>query len=114
MKKNYSFTIIALITSSLIQAQTESYLPFENRELTIEKVMALIVLLFVYFIPTIISWNKKSNKYLFVFNLLAAWTVLCWFISFVWALQINRQHARILAKEKKALKKAEKLKSSTT
>lgn len=59
-----------------------SYLPFENRELTIEKVMAGVVMLFVYFIPTIMSWNKKNSKYLFVFNLLTAWTVLCWFISF--------------------------------
>ena len=90
-----------------------SYLPFENRELTIEKVMAGAVMLFVYFIPTIMSWNKKNSKYLFVFNLLTAWTVLCWFISFVWALQINRQQARILAKEKKARKKDKKLKSST-
>jgi hypothetical protein len=40
MKKDYSFTLIALITSSLIQAQPEIYLPFENRELTIEKIMA--------------------------------------------------------------------------
>ena len=113
MKKNYSFTIITLITSSLIHAQTESYLPFENRELTIEKVMAGIVMLFVYFIPTIMSWNKKNGKYLFVFNLLTAWTVLCWFISFVLALQINRQHARILAEEQKARKKDKKLKSTT-
>ena len=109
MKKNYSFTIITLITSNFIYAQTQNYLPFENRELTIEKVMAGIVMLFVYFIPTIMSWNKKNGKYLFVFNLLTAWTVLCWFISFVWALQINRQHARILAEEKKV----KKLKSCT-
>ncbi|MNQ68744.1 hypothetical protein D3C85_833080 [compost metagenome] len=112
MKKNYSFTLITLLPSSLIQAQPEIYLPFENRELTIEKVMAGIVMLFVYFIPTIMSWNKKNNKYLFVFNLLTAWTVLCWFISFVWALQINRQHARILDQEKKVRKKDKKLKSS--
>ena len=114
MKKNYSFTLIALLSTTLIQAQTEIYLPFENRELTIEKVMAEAVMLFVYFIPTVMSWNKKNSKYLFVFNLLTAWTVLCWFISFVWALQINRQHARILAEEKKARKKYKKLKSSTT
>jgi len=62
--------------------------------------MAETAMLFVYFILTILFWNKKNSKYLFVFNLLTAWTVLCWFISFVWALQINRQHARILDNEK--------------
>ena len=110
MKKKHSFVLATLVTSSLIHAQTQNYLPFENRELTIEKVMAGVVMLFVYFIPTIMSWNKKNSKYLFVFNLLTAWTVLCWFISFAWALQINRQHGRILAEEKKD----KKLKSSTT
>jgi uncharacterized membrane protein len=67
------------------------------------------IMLFVYFIPTIMSWNKKNGKYLFIFNLLTAWTVLCWFISFVWPLQINRQHARILAEEKKARRKLKNL-----
>ncbi|MDR7372575.1 superinfection immunity protein [Flavobacterium aquidurense] len=114
MKKNYSFTLLASLTSSLIQAQTKINLPFENRELTIEKVMAGAVVLFVYFIPTIILWNKRNSKYLFVFNLLTAWTVLCWFISFVWALQINRQHVRILAEERKIRKRDKNLKSSTT
>ena len=71
-------------------------------------------MLFVYFIPTIISWNKKNSKYLFVFNLLTAWTVLCWFVSFVWALDISRKHSVILAEEKVARKKDKKLKSSTT
>lgn len=66
-------------------------------------------MLFVYFIPTIMSWNKKNSKYLFVFNLLTAWTVLCWFISFVLALQINRQHARIWLKRRKQGRKLKNL-----
>lgn len=65
MKKNYSFTLIALLTSSLIQAQTEIYLPFENRELTIEKVMAGAVMLFVYLYQRLIHGIKKTaNTYL--------------------------------------------------
>jgi hypothetical protein len=75
--------------------------------------MAGTVMLFVYFIPTIISWNKKNSKYLLIFNFLTAWTVLCWFISFLWALNINRQHAVVLDEEKKARKKAKKVKSAT-
>jgi len=108
MKRNYFFTLIALITSSFIHAQTESYLPFENRELTIEKVMAGIVLLFVYFIPTIISWNKRNSKLLMVCNLFIGWTGIGWFLSLLWALNINRQHTIIIVQEKKKRKQDKK------
>lgn len=86
-----------------------SGLPFENSELTVGKMMAGMVVLFVYFIPTILSWNKKNSRYLAVFNLLMAWTVFGWFVSFVWALNINRQHGRILIEEKKKKKEAKKI-----
>lgn len=76
-----------------------SGLPFENDEITIEKIMAGIVVLFVYFIPTIISWNKKNSRFLIFFNVLAAWTGLGWFIAFVWALNISRKHSSLVAEE---------------
>ena len=90
-----------------------SSLPFENNEITIEKVMAGIMLLFVYFIPTIISWNKKNSKFVIAFNTITAWTILGWLIAFVWALNISRQHKVVLAEEKKKRKKMkrDKLKS---
>ena len=108
MKKNYSFTLIAFITSGFIHAQTESYLPFENRDLTIEKIMAGLVLLFVYFIPTIISWKKRNSKFLMVCNLFLGWTGIGWFLSLLWALNINRQHGAIIAHEKKKRKQEKK------
>lgn len=85
-----------------------SSLPFENNEITIEKVMAGIVLLFVYFIPSIISWNKKNSKFLLICNLFVGWAGIGWFISLLWALNINRQHALIIAQEKKKRKQDRK------
>jgi len=85
-----------------------SGLPFENNEVTIEKIMAGIVLLFVYFIPSIISWNKKNSKFLLICNLFIGWTGIGWFISLLWALNINRQHALIITRENKKRKQDRK------
>lgn len=82
-----------------------SSLPFDNTDITIEKIMAGVVVLFVYFIPTIISWDKKKGRYVFVFNLLTAWTVLGWFISFVLALKVSRESKLVQSEMKKKKKK---------
>ncbi|WP_366518009.1 superinfection immunity protein [uncultured Flavobacterium sp.] len=37
---------------------------------------------FVYFISSVIGRDKKNWKYIIIFNLLTAWTVIGWFISF--------------------------------
>ena len=76
-----------------------SSLPFENNDITIEKIMAGMIVLFVYFIPTILSWNKKNSKFLAFFNLLTAWTIFGWFISLVWALKITGNVTKIVEKE---------------
>ena len=72
-------------------------------------------MLFVYFIPTIISWNKKNSKFVIAFNILTAWTILGWFIAFIWSLNVSRQHKVVLAEEKrlkKELKKSKKVSDS--
>lgn len=88
MKMKNLYITISLFTMSFIYGQTteNSGFPFENDDITAGKVMAGMVALAVYFIPTIISRDKKSWKYIFIFNLLAAWTGIGWFIAFAWAL----------------------------
>lgn len=85
--KNLNY-IISLLISNFVYGQTfqNNNLPFENNDITIEKIVAGIVGLFVYFIPSVIGRDKKNWKYIFFFNLLTAWTVMGWFISFFWAL----------------------------
>ena len=88
MKIKNLYFIISFFAINFTRAQPfgESNLPFENNEITIEKVMAGIFALAVYFIPTIISRDKKKWRYIFLFNLLTSWTIIGWFISLVWAL----------------------------
>ena len=84
MKIVSHLTVIFLFTANHIYSQ--SNLPFENNEITIEKIMAGFFALFAYFIPTIIARDKIHFKRIFIFNLLTAWTVFGWFISFVWSI----------------------------
>lgn len=126
MNKKLVYSIIALIFAPFVHGMQidGSNPPFENNDITVGKVMAGMVILVVYFIPTIISWKKRNNKYLLILNVLSAWTVFGWFICFVWALSINRQHGVIIAEEKRKMKeekkkikeakKAEKLKIDNT
>lgn len=110
MKKKRVCSIIALIFAPFVHGMQidGSNPPFENNDITVGKIMAGMVILVVYFIPTIISWKKRNNKYLLILNMLAAWTVFGWFICFVWALNITRQHAKIVLEEKRIRKEEKK------
>lgn len=44
-----------------------------------------VVLLFIYFAPTIIGSRKKNAIAIFVFNALLGWTILGWILALVWA-----------------------------
>jgi hypothetical protein len=50
-------------------------------------VVAIIVGLFVYFIPTIVAGGKKQSTQVFVVNLFFGWSLIGWVIALVWALQ---------------------------
>ncbi|MGI9307165.1 MAG: superinfection immunity protein [Gammaproteobacteria bacterium] len=45
----------------------------------------LLLLLIIYFLPTIIGWNKKQIGGIFVINLFLGWTFLGWIIALAWA-----------------------------
>jgi uncharacterized membrane protein len=68
----------------------QSNLPFENNDFTVGKLMAGILLLFVYFIPALISRDKKDFKKILIINLLTGWTILGWLIVMVWALNARK------------------------
>jgi hypothetical protein len=48
-------------------------------------IIITMILLLVYFIPTIVARGKKNFKAIFVLNLLAGWTFVGWVIALVWA-----------------------------
>jgi hypothetical protein len=45
----------------------------------------LIIAGFLYFLPTILGWNKKNAAAICVLNLFAGWTGIGWLIALVWA-----------------------------
>ena len=98
MKRILRWTLIFLLTANYSYAQ-QSSLPFENNEITIEKIMAGFFAVCVYFIPTIIARDKIHFKRIFIFNLLTAWTVIGWFISFLWAIKAKSNNADTLVLE---------------
>ncbi|NRT16604.1 heme/copper-type cytochrome/quinol oxidase subunit 2 [Flavobacterium sp. 28A] len=98
MKRILRWTLIFLLTANYSYAQ-QSSLPFENNEITIEKIMAGFFAVCVYFIPTIIARDKIHFKRIFIFNFLIAWTVIGWFISFLWAINAKSNNTDTLVLE---------------
>lgn len=74
-------------------------LPFENNEISVEKIMAGMVALAIYFIPTLISRDKIHFRFIFLLNALLGWTVIGWFISFLWALWAKSKHTTLLSED---------------
>lgn len=58
--------------------------------------IALVLFLAIYFIPTMVGCaNGKDNKGgIFVLNLFLGWTLLFWVVALVWACCANKQPAQ--------------------
>jgi hypothetical protein len=54
-------------------------------------VLIVVVGLLLYFLPTIIGWNKKSSQGILLLNLLLGWTLLGWVGALVWAVTSESQ-----------------------
>jgi hypothetical protein len=54
--------------------------------------IALIIVAGLYFLPTIVAFNRnRHNKgAIFVLNLFLGWTVLGWVVSMVWAVSSSQ------------------------
>ncbi len=44
-----------------------------------------ILIITLYFLPTIIGWNHKQFAAIFLLNLLLGWTGLGWIIALIWS-----------------------------
>ena len=57
-------------------------------------VAALLIALFVYFLPTVIARSRRhrDRTAIFVLNLLAGWTFFGWVAALVWSLTSNVEH----------------------
>lgn len=71
------------------------------------ELIAILILLAIYFLPTIVALNRghRSAGAIFFLNLLLGWTLLGWVVSFVWSFTnpaqvvINNQTPKSVADE---------------
>jgi len=97
MKFILRLTLILFSTNYIYAYQNA--LPFENNKITPEKIMAGFFVLGIYFIPSIIARDKTHFKRILIFNLLTSWTIIGWFISFLWALMAKSKNVDLLVLE---------------
>lgn len=50
-----------------------------------ERMIHILILAALYFIPTIIGWNHKNGTAIFLLNLFLGWTFLGWVAALIWA-----------------------------
>ena len=55
-------------------------------------VIGIIILLSLYFLPTIIAFmrNKENKISILALNLFLGWTLIGWVLSLVWALAVDK------------------------
>jgi hypothetical protein len=56
-------------------------------------VVALVVLLIAYFVPTIIAFTRKvkNESAIMTLNFLAGWTLIGWIGALIWAMIADRK-----------------------
>lgn len=47
--------------------------------------IGIILLIILYFLPTIIGWNKKKSTGITLLNLFLGWTFIGWVGALIWA-----------------------------
>ena len=47
----------------------------------------IIILIALYFLPSIAGWNTKGVNGIIVLNIFLGWTVIGWIAALIWAVQ---------------------------
>jgi hypothetical protein len=48
-------------------------------------IIVILIAAFLYFLPTIIAWNKKHVDGVIAINLFLGWTLVGWVVALAWA-----------------------------
>ena len=51
----------------------------------------ILIIIAIYFLPTIISWGKSFVLQVFLLNLFLGWTFLGWIIALIWACKTEKE-----------------------
>jgi hypothetical protein len=58
-----------------------------------------MVVLGMYFVPTIVGWKKKNSGSIMMLNLFLGWTLIGWVIALCWALAVEDDEIEDAASE---------------
>jgi hypothetical protein len=57
----------------------------------IEMIIFSIIILIIYFLPTLIAKGKKGQAGVFVINFFLGWTFLGWIVALTWAVSSEKK-----------------------
>lgn len=55
------------------------------------EIFGVLIILVIYFLPTIVSWGKSFVLQVFLLNFFFGWTFLGWIIALIWACKTEKQ-----------------------
>ena len=67
--------------------------------------IGIVLIGFIYFLPTIIGWNKRNATAILMLNLFLGWTFVGWVIELVWAFTNDTQVQKVVYVETEKEKK---------
>lgn len=85
--------MIGVIKNDLEPSCSKLELVVSNLEVDMEGVIILIVLLAIYFAPTLLAQGKDSFGPVLVINLFLGWTALGWIVALAMAAGPSRRSA---------------------
>lgn len=67
-----------------------------------EAVFGLIILFFIYFLPTFVACSRKhkSRGGIFITNLVFGWSIIGWLIALIWSASSAQQNTIIIQQVK--------------
>ena len=68
---------------------------------TIGTIILILFCIALYFLPTIIGWDKKNVNAICVLNLFLGWTFIGWIIALIWACCNDKEPPQVYIEKEK-------------
>jgi hypothetical protein len=67
------------------------------------ELIGFILILALYFLPSIIGYSHRNLGSIFLLNLLLGWTAIGWIIAIIWAVSNDKKETIIVNNNKKSV-----------
>lgn len=72
--------------------------------------IVIILILAIYFLPSIIGSKHRNSTSIFILNLLLGWTLLGWIVAIIWAVSNDKKETVIVDNKKSVAEQLRQLK----